>query len=134
MEQGRIGIVTRSSSLAGEVGRQLSVFGLGPSRVECVPAPRTQGSHLALLKMFEAHWGTDAVVLLGPIDPDEEAACTDWMVQHMSKPVIGFIDPADPAHAQRERLAACGVHISRDAARIGELTASLVESPWLPFD
>lgn len=134
MDRGRIGIVARSPALVREVGRQLSTFGLGASKVECLPAQRDGLTHLDVLKTFNAHWGTDAVLLLGAIDAHEEAACTAWIARHMNKPVIGFIDPADPAHAQQERLRACGVHMSRDAARIGELTASLVDSPWLPFD
>jgi succinyl-CoA synthetase alpha subunit len=132
MERGRIGIVTRSAALAREVQRGLPMFGLGASRIVSLPA---QGmTHLALLKMFEAHWGTDAVLLLGAIDAGEEEACTEWIARHMDKPVIGFIDEDDAAHAQQERLRACGVHMSRDAESIGELTASLVDSPWLPFD
>ena len=135
METGRIGIVTRSPALAGEVGRQLSLFGLGASRIECLPVQGHDATtHLDLLKMFNGHWGTDAVLLLGAIAPDEEAACTEWIAGHMKKPVIAFLDGTDPAHAQEERLRACGVHTSRDPATIGELTASLVECPWLPFD
>jgi succinyl-CoA synthetase alpha subunit len=134
MAPGRIGIVSRSPALVRKVGRQLPMFGLGASKVVCVPAqPRRRMTHLELLKMFDKHWGTDAVLLLGAIDAGEEQACMDW-ITHMNKPVIGFIDDTDPALAQRERLRACGVHISADAASIGELTASLVELPCLPFD
>jgi len=132
MEAGRIGIVSRSPALADEVGRQLSNYGLGASKVVLMPA---QGvTHLALLKMFDHHWGTDAVLLVGAIDAGEEAACTDWIARHTEKPVFGFIDAADPGFAQAARLSASGVHMSPDAAHIGELIASLVESPWLPFD
>jgi len=133
MEPGRIGIVSRSPALAREVERQLSVYGLGASKVVNVPA---QGvAHLdELLRMFERHWGTDAVLILGAIDAGEEGACTEWISRHMEKPVFGFIGEADADHRQEERLRACGVHVSRDAAGIGALIASLVECPWLPFD
>lgn len=135
MEAGRIGIVARSATLAWEAEHQLPVFGLGASKVVDLSASSQQGvTHLELLKMFNGHWGTDAVMLLGPIDAEEEAACVDWLTRHMDKPVIGFIEEADAARGQQERLRACGVHISADAAHIGELTASLVEVPWLPFD
>lgn len=135
MEPGRIAIVARSPALACEVERQLPQFGLGASKVVDLSANGHQGTtHLELLKMFDRHWGTDAVLLLGAIDPDEEEACAEWIGRHMRKPVIGFIDETDAAYAQQGRLRACGVHMSRDAATIGELTASLVDSPWLPFD
>jgi len=136
MHKGRIGIVARSTALVDEVGRQLSAHGLGASKVVCLQDADgdEQDSHLALLKMFNAHWGTDAVLLLGAIDAHEEEACTAWLRKHSSKPVIGYIDAADPAHAQRERLRASGVHVSADAAAIGALAATLVDPPWLPFD
>lgn len=136
MEPGRIGIVSRTPALACELGRQLPMFGLGASKVVDLSASTQQGvTHLELLEMFNRHWGTDAVLLLGAIDADEEKACADWIAQHMKKPVIGFIDEEDPAAAaQRELLRACGVHISADSAGLAELTASLVPVPWLPFD
>jgi succinyl-CoA synthetase alpha subunit len=136
MEPGRIGIVSRSPTLACEVGRQLPMFGLGASKVVDLSASaQPHVTHLELLEMFNRHRGTDAVLLLGTIDANEEKACADWIARHMSKPVIGFIGESDPAAAaQRELLRACGVHISRDATCLAELTASLVESPWLPFD
>jgi len=132
MEAGRIGIVSRSPALADEVVRQLSTYGLGASKVVHVPA---QGvTHLAALKMFSDHWGTDAVLLVGAIDAGEERACTEWIARHAEKPVFGFIDAADADPAQAARLSASGVHMSADAAGLGELIASLVECPWLPFD
>lgn len=136
MEPGRIGIVSRSSTLTGEVGQQLPKFGLGASKVvELSAGAQPRVTHLELLEMFNRHRGTDAVLLLGTIDADEETACADWIARHMRKPVIGFIGGSDPAAAaQRELLRACGVHISQDATGLAELTASLVDSPWLPFD
>lgn len=131
---GRIGIVAQSPALVREVARQLPRFGLGASRAVCLPTRGHEVTHLELLKAFNEHWGTDAVLLLGAIPAHEEAACAAWIRRHMNKPVIGFIDEADPDRAQQERLRACGVHVSRDAASIGELTASLVDPPWLPFD
>jgi succinyl-CoA synthetase alpha subunit len=132
MEAGRIGIVSRSPAFEDEVLRQLSAYGLGASKVVHLPA---QGvTHLALLKMFEDHWGTDAVLLLGAIDAGEEGACIEWISRHMDKPVFGFIGEADADPGQADRLRAAGVHMGGDAATVGELIASLVESPWLPFD
>ena len=134
MAPGRIGIVSRSSTLVDEVGRQLPMFSLGASTIVYVPEHRPGHlSHLELLKTFSRDWGTDAVLLLGAIDADEEEACAGW-IEHMDKPVIGFIEETDAARSQKERLRACGVHFSQDVASLGALTASLVELPWLPFD
>ena len=130
MEAGRIGIVARSPALAREAERQLPMFGLGASKIVDLSACSQQGvTHLELLKMFNGHWGTDAVVLLGAIDASEEQACIDWLARDMDKPVIGFIDGARSSRAQRERLRACGVHFTERADAIGELAASLVDAP-----
>jgi hypothetical protein len=48
--------------------------------------------------------------------------------------VVGYIDDADPARSQRTRLQASGAHMTRNPAMLGELTASVVDSRWLPFD
>jgi succinyl-CoA synthetase alpha subunit len=131
---GRIGIVSRSPALAREAASQLALFGLGASNLVCLPEAGG-ASCLDLLKMFDAHWGTDAVLLLGEIDGADLKACAAWIATHRDKPVIGFVDDrAATTREQWELLRACGVHLCRDAAAIGELAASLVELPWLPFD
>lgn len=131
---GRIAVIARTPALAREAVRQLPAFGLGASRVVCLPPDGPEAAYLELLKDFNAHWGTDAVLLLGAIDADEAEVCMAWIARHMKKPVIGYIDSADPAHAQQAQLRASGVHMAPDASGIGALAASLVEPPWLPFD
>jgi succinyl-CoA synthetase alpha subunit len=133
---GRIGIVARSPALAREAVSQLASFELGASKVVCLGAEGgSRASCLELLKMFDRDWGTDAVLLLGEIDAHEVEACAEWIARHTDKPVMGFIaEDSAGARAQRELLRACGVRLSRDAGGIGELAASLVELPWLPFD
>ena len=134
-EPGHIGIVTRSAAIVPQLAQQLRRFGLGPSTVVALD----EGSHggltlLELLKRFDADPATDAVLLVGPIDERDEADCAAWIAQKRVKPLVGFIDEADPAGAQRKRLQACGAHMTRNPAMLGELTASVVDSRWLPFD
>ena len=131
---GRIAVIARSPTLAREALHQLPAFGLGASNVVCLLPEGPEARCLDLLKDFNAHWGTDAVLLLGALDAGEAEACMAWIARHMKKPVIAYIDSADPAYAQRVQMLASGVHMSPDAAGIGALAASLVEPPWLPFD
>jgi len=133
--RGHIGIVTRSVPLVSLVAQQLVRFGLGASTVVALAEESHSGfTHLELLKLFEADPATDAVLLIGPIDSEDEAACAAWIAEHRIKPVVGFIDDADPAHEQRDRLHQAGAHMTRNPAMLGELTASVVDSRWLPFD
>ena len=129
-QRGRIGIVSRAAAWVPDVASQLAQYGLGASTLVSLPAPPHAGlSHLELLRMFNEDPGTDAVLLLGGLEADDEEACAAWLVDHMHKPVAAFMD--DRAGT---RLESCGVHVTRDARAVGSLTASLVDSPWLPFD
>lgn len=132
---GHIGIITRSSALVPQLAQQLRRFGLGPSSVVALDEGEGAGlTMLELLKRFDADPVTDAVVLVGAIDACDEADCVAWIAAQRAKPVVGFIDDADPAHDQRDRLHQAGAHMTRNPAMLGELTASVVDSRWLPFD
>jgi len=132
---GHVGIVTRSVEISAQVARQLTRFGLGASTIVALAEDHHPGlTQLELLKLFDADPATDAVMLVGPIDDEHEEECAAWIAGHMAKPVVGFIDDASPAQRQRARLQACGAHMTRNPAMLGELTASVVDTRWLPFD
>lgn len=132
---GHIGIVTRSAAVVPQLAQQLRRFGLGPSLVVALDGGGQGGpSVLELLQRFDADPATDAVLLFGPIGAHEEAACVAWIAGQRVKPLVGFIDDSDPASAQRTRLQKSGAHMTRNLAMLGELTASVVDTRWLPFD
>lgn len=134
-QRGRIGIILRTPSLLGEVARQFRPYGMGASTVIGLPEHCAAGlSHLELLQLFEADPGTDAVVLVGPIDGEAEEACTAWIATHLRKPLVGWIADGGTDAGQRARLTACGAHMTHELTAIGELTASVAEPQWLPFD
>ena len=134
-QRGHIGIVTRSAAMVPQLAQQLRRFGLGPSEVVALEDGDQGGlTLLELLKRFDADPATDAVLLVGAIDEQEEAACVAWIAGQRVKPLVGFIDEADPASAQRMRLQQSGAHMTRNSAMLGELTASVVDTRWLPFD
>jgi succinyl-CoA synthetase alpha subunit len=132
--RGHIGIISRSLDLTALAARQLVQFGLGTSTAVGLAEDHHEPTHLELLKLFEQDPATDAVLLIGPIDEESEAACAAWIRAGEHKPLVGYIDEADPARAQRTRLQDCGVHMTRNPAMLGELTASVVDTRWLPFD
>lgn len=132
---GHIGIITRSSALLPQLAQQLRRYGLGPSSVIALDEGQGAGlTMLDLLKRLDADPVNDAVVMVGAIDAADEAACVAWIAAQRVKPFVGFIDDADPAHEQRDRLHQAGAHMTRNPAMLGELTASVVDSRWLPFD
>jgi succinyl-CoA synthetase alpha subunit len=132
--RGRIGIVSRSQSLTTYAARQLALFGLGTSTVVGLAEEHHGPTHLELLQLFDQDRGTDAVLLIGDIDEDEQEACAAWIATHGRKPLAGWVGDDAAAAAGHARLRACGVQVPRDAGAMGELVASLVEPRWLPFD
>lgn len=127
---GRLGIVSRSPALLPDLARQLARFGLGASTVVSLSGHGQAGLGPAdLLALFNEDPGTDAVLLLGPLDAEDEQACAAWLPGHMRKPVVGLLEGGAGA-----RLRGCGVHVSSDPRALGSLVASVVDSPWLPFD
>ena len=132
--RGHIGIISRSLALTALAARQMAQFGLGTSTAVGLAEDHHEPTHLELLKLFEQDPATDAVLLIGPIDDESEAVCADWICAGTHKPLVGYIDDDHPSRAQRTRLQDCGVHMTRNPAMLGELTASVVDTRWLPFD
>lgn len=133
--EGHIGIVARSATLVPQLAQQLRRFGLAPSSVIVLEEGLPAGlSMLELLQRLDADPVTDAVLLVGPVGEQDEAACVAWLTGHRAKPLVGFIDDVDLAHPQRARLQQAGAHMTRNPAMLGELAASVVDSRWLPFD
>jgi succinyl-CoA synthetase alpha subunit len=147
-QRGRIGVVSRSGTLAYEAVSQLKGFGLGQSTVVGIGSDPLGGLQLLdVLKMFNEDPCTDAVIMLGELGGVDEEPCARWIREHMHKPVVGFVAGAaagaeppggSPQAAGAEQklalMQACGIHVTRHPAEIGRLLASLVMPDYLPFD
>ncbi len=127
LRRGRIGVVSRSSSLVSLAASQLATFGLGQSTVVGLGEPGGCGlGTLDVLRLFDRDPGTDAVLLAGSLDARADADCAHWIERHMRKPVVVFGQGPDALPK--------GLRGTRDPAAMGELVAAAVEPQWLPFD
>jgi succinyl-CoA synthetase alpha subunit len=151
---GSIGVVSRSGTLTYETARQLVEYGLGQSTVVGIGGDPVGGlRHVDVLKLFNDDPDTDAVVIVGEIGGGDEEACAQWVKDHMSKPVVGFIAGVTAPPGRRmghagaiiaggERTAeqklavmeACGIRVTHNPAEIGKLLESVLGSHCLPFD
>lgn len=141
---GPVGVVSRSGTLTYQAIHELTMRGLGQST--CVgiggdPVPGT--TFVDVLERFEADPETRAVVLIGEIGGSAEEQAAEFIRDHFSKPVVGYIagvtappgkkmghagaiisGSSGTAAAKQEALAAAGVTVLDDPTMIGEAVAA----------
>ena len=89
---GNIGVVSRSGTLTYEVLYALQKVGLGTSTCVGIGGDPINGTNfIDVLEMFEADPHTDKVVMIGEIGGNDEEKAADYIANHMTKPVVGFI-------------------------------------------
>jgi succinyl-CoA synthetase alpha subunit len=89
---GTVGIVSRSGTLTYEVVAALTERGIGQSTAVGIGGDPIIGStFIDILAMFEADAETEQVVLIGEIGGTDEERAADFIRDHMTKPVTGFI-------------------------------------------
>ncbi len=90
--RGRVGVVSRSGTLTYEVVDSLRRGGVGQSTVIGIGGDPIIGTtFIDTLEAFEKDDGTEAVVLIGEIGGTDEEQAAEFIREHMSKPVVGFI-------------------------------------------
>jgi succinyl-CoA synthetase alpha subunit len=139
--QGPVGIVSKSGSLSYEVGRLLSLAGIGQSTVVGIGGGPIWGfSQQAVLQLFEDDPETGVVVLLGEVGGKLEHDAARFISHRMSKPVVtlivgrmaprgaqmghaGAIIEGDDGTAESKinALKAAGAYIAKSAREIPEI-------------
>lgn len=89
---GRVGLVSRSGTLTYEVVHHLSRNGIGQSTCVGIGGDPLIGTNfIDVLQAFQNDPATDAIVMLGEIGGTDEQKAADFVSQHVTKPVVGFI-------------------------------------------
>ncbi|SCY68006.1 succinate--CoA ligase subunit alpha [Desulfoluna spongiiphila] len=137
---GPAGVVSRSGTLTYEVVHQLSNQGIGQTTCVGIGGDPVNGtSFVDVLKAFEADSETKGVVMVGEIGGTAEEEAAEFIRDHMTKPVVGFIAglTAPPGRrmghagaiisgnsgtgqAKVKAMASCGVHVCENLGRLGE--------------
>ncbi len=146
-KKGRIGIVSRSGTLTYEAVYQTGKVGLGQSSCVGIGGDPVIGTSTKdIVEMFMNDPETDGIVMIGEIGGGMEVEAAEWIRDHGTKPVVGFIagqtapkgkrmghagaivgGKADTAAAKMKIMEACGIHVVKSPSDMGRTMLSALK-------
>jgi succinyl-CoA synthetase alpha subunit len=144
--EGNVGLVSRSGTLTYQIGNELAQRGFGNSTIVGIGGdPVVGSSFIDVIAQFEEDEQTELIVMCGEIGGDEEERTADYIADHVSKPVVGYIAgfTAPPgktmghagaivsgskgtAIAKAEALEGRGVRVGRNPTQVAELAVEIL--------
>jgi len=144
--EGGVGLVSRSGTLTYQIGNEIAQRGFGNSSIVGIGGdPVVGSSFIDMIALFEADPETELIVMCGEIGGDEEERTAEYIGEHVSKPVVGYIAgfTAPPgktmghagaivsgskgtAAAKAEALEAKGVRVGRTPTEVAEIATELL--------
>jgi len=146
--EGGVGLVSRSGTLTYQIGNEIAGRGFGNSTIVGIGGdPIVGSSFIDIIALFEQDEETELIVMCGEIGGDEEERTADYIGEHVTKPVVGYIAgfTAPPgktmghagaivsgskgtAVAKAEALEAKGVRVGRTPTEVAEIATELLGS------
>ncbi len=91
-QPGRIGVISRSGTLAYEICANLAAAGMGQSTAAGMGADPVPFTNLPeLLALFDADPDTDLVVIVGEVGGVQEEQAAQFVASQMTKPVVAYV-------------------------------------------
>ncbi len=122
-----IGIISKSGTLTYEAVWQATQRGIGQSTCVGIGGDPIKGlNYIELLDMFECDPQTAGVLMIGEIGGDDEERAADYIQQHVSKPVAGFI--AGRTAPPGKRMGHAGAIIAGSSGKAEDKIAALQDA------
>jgi succinyl-CoA synthetase alpha subunit len=145
-KEGNVGVVSRSGTLTYQIGNELAQSGFGNSSIVGIGGDPVPGSSFVdIIELFEADPETELIVMSGEIGGDAEERAAEYIAEHVTKPVVGYIAgfTAPPgktmghagaivsgsqgtAAAKAEALEAKGVRVGRTPTQVAEIAVEIL--------
>lgn len=123
-KKGNIGVISRSGTLTYEVVYHLTREGMGQSTAVGMGGDPVVGLYFKeLLEMFQNDPETEAIVMIGEIGGNAEELAAEYIKQHITKPVVGFI--AGQAAPPGKQMGHAGAIISSGSGSATEKITAL---------
>jgi succinyl-CoA synthetase alpha subunit len=142
---GPIGVVSRSGTLTYEVVHQLTLKGIGQTTCIGIGGDPVNGTNfIDCLAAFEKDAETRGIVMVGEIGGTAEESASEFIVKHVTKPVVGFIagltappgrrmghagaiisGQSGTAQGKVSAMKKSGIHVCENLGTLGELCAQV---------
>jgi succinyl-CoA synthetase alpha subunit len=144
--RGPIGLVSKSGTLTYQMMYELRDIGF-TSGIGIGGDPVIGTTHIDALAAFEADPETKAIVMIGEIGGDAEERAAEYIKEHVTKPVVGYVagftapegktmghagaivsGSSGTAQAKKEALEAAGVQVGKTPSETARLMREIIHA------
>jgi len=144
---GKVGLVSKSGTLTYQMMYELRDYGFSTA-VGIGGDPVIGTTHIDCLQAFEDDPDTAAIVMIGEIGGDAEERAADYIKEHITKPVVGYVagftapegktmghagaivsGSSGTAQAKQDALEAAGVKVGKTPSATADLMREIMKSP-----